>query len=217
MILRSVNLGHERPLDMGRQLVPTGIFKAPSDGPVRIGKLGLAGDFIADARHHGGPDQAVYVYGSIDYDWWAHELGEAMAPGTFGDNLTVAGLESAGCAVGDRLAIGDTVVVEVSAPRIPCATLARRMGDPQFVKRFRDAERPGLYCRVIVEGNVRIGDPVGLTPYAGDRVTALELFRENYATAHDAATLHRFLAPPLAERERRHLLAHLEKLPTPPA
>jgi MOSC domain-containing protein YiiM len=54
------------------------------------------------------------------------------------------------------------VVLEVTAPRIPCATLAARMGDPQFVKKYRRAERPGLYCRVIREGNLQTGNEVRL-------------------------------------------------------
>ncbi len=75
------------------------------------------------------------------------ELGTELAPGTFGENLTVGGLESMDYNIGDRFHIG-TVVLEVTAPRI-LASRWQRMGDPTFVKRFRYAERPGLYCRVI--------------------------------------------------------------------
>ena len=82
-------------------------------------------------------------------------------PGTFGENLTIAGVETAQALIGDRLAIGD-VLLEVTSPRIPCVTLAARMGDPGFVKRFRAAERPGFYCRVLQEGFVRAGDAVTL-------------------------------------------------------
>ena len=101
-------------------------------------------------KHHGGPDQAVYVYLSEDYDWWSKTLGRPIAPGTFGDNITISGLTSADLAIGDRLIAGD-VVIEVTTPRIPCNTLAARMGDPGFVKAYRDAGRPGAYCRVIAK------------------------------------------------------------------
>ncbi len=69
---------------------------------------------------------------------WARNSG----PGTFGDNLTLSDLESAQFNIGDRFHIG-SVMLEVTAPRIPCATLAARMGDPHFVKKYRRAERPG--------------------------------------------------------------------------
>ena len=68
---------------------------------------------------------------------------QELAPGTFGENLTISELESAPLAIGDRLHISG-VILEVTAPRIPCWKLAQRMGDPGFVKRFRAAERPGL-------------------------------------------------------------------------
>ena len=56
-----------------------------------------------DTKNHGGPDQAVYVYGGADYAWWSAELEQELAPGTFGENLTISDLESAPLAIGDRL------------------------------------------------------------------------------------------------------------------
>ncbi len=215
MRLASINLGRPRELIVGERTTTTGIYKRPVLGGVHVGRLGLAGDTVIDGTVHGGPDQAVYVYGSDDYDWWSFQFGRPLEPGFFGDNLTVDGLVSGDLAVGDRLAIGDAVVIEATAPRMPCNTLAQRIGNPQFVKRFRDAERPGLYCRVIVEGEVSAGDGVTVTPHAGDRVTMLELFRDHYARQRSEAALRRFLAAPLAERVRREKLEQLEKLTAP--
>jgi MOSC domain-containing protein YiiM len=143
----------------------------------------------------------VYIYGGADYAWWSVELGRELAPGTFGENLTISDLESAQLAIGDRLHIGD-VVLEVTAPRIPCETFAARMGDPIFVSRFRVAERPGAYCRVIREGTIQAGDVVTLEPYAGDVVTIAEVFSDYYESDHPLADIYRFLAVPLAERAR---------------
>ena len=103
--------------------------------------MGLESDTICDTENHGGVDQAVYVYGVPDYDWWAEALAKPLQPGTFGENLTVSDLESAGLQVGDRLEVG-TVVLEVTSPRVPCVTLAARMEDPTFVKRFRAGGAP---------------------------------------------------------------------------
>ena len=87
-----------------------------------------------------------------------------LEPGTFGENLTLDGLESARLNVGDMLHSG-AVTLQVTAARIPCATLAARMGDPGFVKRFRLAGRPGAYCRVLRTGMLQAGAPVTLERY----------------------------------------------------
>jgi len=201
MHLLSINIGTARAVDSTRPHALTGIYKEPVAGPVQVTRDGLPGDAIISKRHHGGPDQAVYVYGSTDYAWWSAELGRVLAPGTFGENLTISDLETAGLAIGDRLHIGD-VVLEVTAPRIPCDTFAARMGDPGFVARFRIAERPGAYCRVIREGTIQAGDVVTLEPYTGDVVTIAEVFSDYYESDHALADIYRFLAVPLAERAR---------------
>jgi MOSC domain-containing protein YiiM len=184
MELTSVNIGLRRTQPKGDQLETTGIYKIPADGPVEIRTLGIAGDFIGDTEDHGGPDQAIYVYGGRDYAWWAEQLARRLEPGTFGENLTISDLQSAERRVGDRLRIG-TAVLEVTAPRIPCSTLARRMGDPMFVKKYARAERPGLYCRVIKEGTVRAGDQVEVGAAAPESIGILELFREHYVRGKD--------------------------------
>jgi MOSC domain-containing protein YiiM len=209
--LLSVNVGGETPIGGARKSGKTGIFKRPVWGPVEVLSGGLAGDTVSDTENHGGPDQAVYVFGSPDYEWWSDELGWDLQPGTFGENLTVSDLESAAVCVGDRLEIG-SAVLEVTAPRIPCLTLAVRMGDPAFLKRFRRAERPGVYCRVVREGEVRAGDPVDYAPYAGERVPVLEVFRTFFDGSPSEGVLRRQLSVPIAVRARRAYEEQLAQL-----
>jgi MOSC domain-containing protein YiiM len=182
----------------------------PVVGAVEISELGLSGDSICNAKHHGGVDQAVYIYSEPDYKWWADRLGYELQPGTFGDNLTITELESSSSRIGDRFHIG-SVVLEAAAPRIPCGNLAARMGDPTFAKRFREAERPGLYCRVIQAGRVQKGDAVVLEPAAGSVVRSLELFRDFYSPAVDEPAIRRFLAAPIAVRARTALEKRLKE------
>ena len=196
----SVHIGAARTLAVGGRSIRTGIFKS-AVASARVHALGLVGDDVCDAQHHGGPDQAVYVYTRDDYAWFQGEHGLRFAPGAFGENLTVEGCESAGVAVGDRFAFAE-VVLEATAPRIPCNTLATSLGNRALPRHFRAAERPGFYCRVVREGEVRAGEPVTRTPYAGERVTIAELFRSAYESAPSAEALRRHLETPLSARER---------------
>lgn len=211
MKIISVNAGRATALPIKNKPRMTGIFKTPVDGAARIGSLGLQGDAVCDTRHHGGVDQAIYVFGAPDYEWWSAELGRELPPGTFGENLTISGLESATLSVGDRL-IMDEVVLEITSPRIPCGTLAARIGDPQFVKRFRFAERPGVYCRVIREGTIRAGEAARLEPHTGPTISVLESFRDFYLDQWDEERLRRHLAAPIAIRERDDLERKLAEL-----
>ncbi|HEY9527928.1 MAG TPA: MOSC domain-containing protein [Anaerolineales bacterium] len=210
MNLISVNLGQERILQRNGRAERTGIFKFPTNESVKVTKLGLEGDVIVSKKHHGGPDQAVYVYGTGDYAWWSQELGQEITPGTFGENLTISALESAQFNIGDYLHI-DEVTLQVTAPRIPCKTFAGRMEDPQWVKRFRHAERPGLYCRVIREGFVKTGDPVSMERYCGDTISILEMFVDYYKNNKNEETLRRHLRAPIAIRARMDLEKELQQ------
>lgn len=211
MQLISVNIGEKRTHPKGDSFETTGIYKLPTPDPVRVTSLGMQSDFICDQDSHGGPDQAVYVYGATDYSWWSQQLNRVLEPGTFGENLTISEMQSAQFKIGDRLHVG-TVVLEVTGPRTPCSTLAARMRDPMFVRKYRRAELPGLYCRVIQEGTVQVGDSVTLESDPGPGVTTLELFREHYRREKDEMALRRFLAAPVAARIRSKLEKDLGKL-----
>ncbi|CAM3963339.1 MOSC domain-containing protein [Deinococcus frigens] len=159
----------------------TGIHKQPVNGAVSIGRLGLSGDHILDTENHGGPDQAVYIYTAPDYAFWCAELGRTLEPGTFGENLLFSDLDSAPVRLGQRFGVGG-VLLEVTFARVPCVTLAERMGDPGFVRRFREARRPGMYARVIREGGVRAGDAVTLANAVADGApTVLDHFESCFA------------------------------------
>jgi MOSC domain-containing protein YiiM len=211
MNLISLNIGQKRTQQRKDHIETTGIYKFPVHEPVEIKPLGIEEDVICDKKNHGGPDQAVYVYGAADYEWWSTELGTEIVPGTFGENLTISELESAQFNIGDYIHIGE-VILQVTAPRIPCGTFATRMDDPQWVKRFRQAERPGLYCRVIREGILKAGDPVSVERYMGETISILDMFRDYYDKNKSEETLHRHLNAPIAIRDRRDLEKELQKL-----
>ena len=209
--LVSANIGQKRTLQRQDRVEQTGIFKMPASTPVKITRLGLDGDVIISKKHHGGPDQAIYVYGEADYGWWSNQLGREIGPGTFGENLTISELESAQFNIGDYLHFGE-ITLQVTAPRIPCGTFAARMEDPQWVKKFRQAERPGLYCRVLQEGTLRTGDTVSSEKYTGETISILEVFRDYYDRNKSAETIRRHLNAPVAIRVRQSVEKELAVL-----
>lgn len=200
MRVASINRGQPESISFGEREILTGIGKRPVASSIRISESGLDGDTIVDTELHGGPDQAVYVYGVADYAWWSQTLGREIVYGTFGDNLTIDALPS-DLNTGDRLMIGD-VILEATAPRIPCSTLAAKMQDSNFGLKFRRAERPGFYFRVLNEGEIATGDSVVLVENPADCISMLQQFRLSYALHPTAAELQHALEAPLAERMR---------------
>lgn len=196
--LLSVNVGAPRNIPGTGAL--TGIYKEPVSGPVAIGRNGIDTDVIADRRHHGGTDQAIYVYFEGDYEFWAGE-GVETAPGLFGENLTIAGPDSATTAIGDRFAIGDCIL-EVTYHRTPCMTFAAKMGEPRWLKRFHKARRPGAYCRVIQPGAVEAGMAVGITPYQGERISVSELMGFDGVADIPRDFMSRALTTPIRDKTR---------------
>ncbi len=187
--LRSVNVVHALIPDVRGDLDRTAIDKRPVPGRAAVHRLGVAGDRQYDTRHHGGPDKAVYAYAVEDLDWWAGELGRELGPGRFGENLTTEGVDVTGAVIGERWRIGPAgdgrdgpagvvagVVIEVSMPRIPCATFQGFMGEPRWVKRFSAHGAPGAYLRVIEEGSVAPGDPIEVLDRPAHGVTIGEVF-----------------------------------------
>ncbi len=210
MQLISINLGKPQPLQIGNRATTTGIYKARVE-TAQVTALGLLGDHIDDREHHGGPDQAVYVYSAEDYDWWVEQLGEPLQPGTFGENLTFSSFGPEPVRIGDRFRVGP-VLLEVSAPRIPCATLASRMNDPQFVKKFRQAQRPGFYARVLEAGLIQQHQAIQKIAAPAHNPTLVEVFNLWYDKTTDAAILRRILTTPLAERARAVYAERLQSL-----
>jgi MOSC domain-containing protein YiiM len=206
----SVNAGRSELMRIGARTVETGIRK----GPVargHVGALGLAGDVVADVENHGGLDQALYLYSSDDYAFWAAELGGTPEPGTFGENLTLSSFGAEPVRIGARFRIG-AALLEVTAPRIPCAVFATRMGAPDWVKRFAEARRPGLYVRVLEPGEIAAGDPVERLADGNGHPTVVDLMDVWYDKDPDPALLERLLASPLAVRARANVENKLARI-----
>jgi MOSC domain-containing protein YiiM len=206
----SVNAGSAELMKIGARTVTTGIRKAPVERGY-AGPLGLEGDVVADEKHHGGPDQALYLYSSEDYAWWGGELASVPGPGTFGENLTLSSFGSGEVRIGDRFRVGPALL-EATAARIPCSTFATRMGEPEWVKRFAAARRPGIYVRVLEPGEVAVGDAVARIDGDGEQPLVVDLMDVWYDSAPEPDLLERLLRSPLAVRARADIEKKLARV-----
>ncbi len=209
MLLDSIQIGSARPSAAGA-LNTTGIYKEPVQTAI-IATSGLVDDVVVDTKNHGGPDQAVYLYTRDDYDYWERELQVPLAGGYFGENLTISGFASADINVGDRFELG-SVTLEATAARIPCAVFQERMDLTHWVHRFREGARPGVYCRVIGEGNVTTGDEVKHTVAADQNITIAETLDLYYDRSASVERIEQALRSPIAERLRDDLERRLDRL-----
>jgi MOSC domain-containing protein YiiM len=155
----SVNLGKVRQIQLRGRDQGTGIYKEPVTGRVAARDHHLEGDVQADLRVHGGPAKAVYSYAAEDYRWWEEALDRQMPPGTFGENLTLEGVDVSNALIGERWRIG-TVLLQVTQPRFPCWKLGVKMDDRHFPERFAIGGRPGAYLAIIEEGDLGAGDRI---------------------------------------------------------
>jgi MOSC domain-containing protein YiiM len=174
--LSSVQVGRPRDFDFNGRPATSAIWKSPVVGPVAVRGVNLDGDDQADREAHGGPDKAVYAYALEDLEWWGQQLGRDLHSGEFGENLTTVEIDVTHARVGERWAIG-TTVLEVSEPRVPCWRLGVRMNDPEFPRRFTQALRPGAYLRIITEGFLAAGDVVHVIARPDHEVTIQDVFR----------------------------------------
>ena len=184
VVVESVNVGTPQEAVWNRQTFTTAIIKRPVRGRVRMAGVNAEGDDQADRTVHGGPDKAIYAYGTLDYEWWHEEHGVDPMPGLFGENLTLSGIDLGACLIGERWRVG-SALLEVSEPRIPCYKLAYRMNDPHFVKLFGKALRPGSYFRIVEEGEVGAGDRAELAYRPGEHELTVRETMRIYLFAKD--------------------------------
>ena len=191
-VVESVNIGRPRP-NPDKDVDATGIDKRAVDGPVEVRDpgpkttglgSGLVGDYIGDVANHGGSDQAVYAFAREDLDDWERRLGRTLPNGFFGENLTTSGIDVAGARIGEQWQIGDTVVLQVREPRIPCSTFRGWVGEKGWLKTFTEVARPGAYLSVLVPGTIRGGDAVRIVHRPAHDVTISLSYRALMTERH---------------------------------
>ena len=156
----AISVGGPREIEWRGRQVRTSIFKTPVSRRVAVRRDNVEGDQQSDLSVHGGADKAVYAYPAEHYAFWRTELPDVDLPwGSFGENLTTAGLLESDVRIGDRYRVGTAELV-VTQPRMPCYKLGIRFGRPDIVKRFLQSGRSGFYLAVEREGDAGAGDVI---------------------------------------------------------
>ncbi len=166
--------GDENSNDFLKKQYTTASIKDPVNKKVKVTKLSIVGDSVADTIHHGGVDKAVFANSINNYTSWKEFLGKDELPyGALGENLTFDTLDESNVCIGDIHKIG-SVTMQVSQPRQPCWKISRRWEHNNFMKEIYNSGKTGWYYRVIEEGSFEAGDDVELISRLENRLTIFE-------------------------------------------
>jgi MOSC domain-containing protein YiiM len=146
-----------------------GVPKPPVER-AHVGRLGLDGDKHHDTINHGGERGAVCLYAQEAIERIRAD-GHQAYPGSYGENLTLLGIDWGALRAGDRLVIGagdDGPLLELTQYATPCDTQERwfvegRIGRISHAAYPEDAR---FYARVLREGEVAPGATVRVEPAA---------------------------------------------------
>ena len=143
---------------------PTGIFKLPVEGVVRIGVEGLIGDAQADRRVHGGPEKAVHHFPLENHRRLAAQFVEQAAgfvASGLGENIATEGMTEDNVCIGDVYEVG-SVRLQVSQPRSPCWKIDARHGREGITRYIAEHGIAGWYYRVLQTGEAQAGNALRL-------------------------------------------------------
>ena len=186
--LLSINVAQATPVEIQGRRILTAIGKQPvstesAPSRIEVRPLGLAGDEQADLSVHGGLSKAVYAYPVEHHAFWqtvraqagVQAWGEALPPGSLGENLALTGLLEDEAHIGDLLRFPDCTLA-ISEPRRPCFKLEARLGFKHAIKMMAQSGFCGFYLAVRVPGTIAAGEAFELIP--GPReVSIRDLFR----------------------------------------
>jgi MOSC domain-containing protein YiiM len=129
--------------------------------PVQEGRLLAGHGFEGDAHAGPGPKQVSML--AWESALGMRSRGADVGYGSFGENITTSGMDARRVRVGDRIALGDRAVVEVTGIGKKChrpCGIFRRVGSCIMPEE-------GVFCAVIEGGLIRVGDTV--TPLRAER------------------------------------------------
>ena len=126
-----------------------------------VNELGMIGDEHKFPDIHGGPERALCLF-SLERILELQSEGHPIFPGAVGENVTISGLDWNAITPGQRLSLGDKVVVEITSYTTPCNSIPESFVDGQY-QRISQKVNPGysrVYARVLRPGRIATGQAV---------------------------------------------------------
>ncbi len=128
-----------------------------------VTELGLIGDDHRFPEIHGGPERALCLF-SLDRILELQGEGHSIFPGAVGENVTISGLDWDRMKPGQRLVLGEEVLIEITTYTSPCNSIADTFADGKY-QRISQKVHPGysrVYARVLQPGRLTVGQAVRL-------------------------------------------------------
>jgi MOSC domain-containing protein YiiM len=130
--------------------------------PLESARLVVGHGIEGDLNGKGNPARQLNV---MSFETLAQLSAEGFKtdPGEMGEQITLRGLDINALESGTRVQLGEQAVIEVIKPRTGCERFEAIQGH----LRSDAAGRLGVMARVVVDGVVRVGDPVKVLEAAG--------------------------------------------------
>lgn len=128
-----------------------------------VTELGVVGDDHKFPDIHGGPERALCLF-SLDRILELQGEGHSIFPGAVGENVTISGLDWDRMTPGQRLALGEDVVIEITTYTSPCNSIENSFAGGKY-QRISQKVHPGysrVYARVLKPGRLTVGQTVRL-------------------------------------------------------
>jgi len=180
-------------------------------GPQALKIFGLHGDAVMDRRFHGGADKALCAYFSDHFPQINTALGLNCSAGSFGENLTISGLDETKVHIGDSFKMG-TAEIQCTEPRQPCFKLAKIHESPELIHFLRETGFTGAYFRVLKAGQVSPGDELELIQSPAGKFSIAKANDLLYKNKKDDALIEEILSiKELSSTLRKYFQKKLEK------
>ena len=176
MKITSTNIAKPTTIIWNDKEVITGIYKAPINESIYLGKYDVKGDEVTDRKYHGGEFKACYLFSENHYEYWKNLYPNLdWNWGMFRENLTVSGLDETKIKIGDIYKVGEALI-QITQSREPCFKFGVKFGSQRALKQFIDYGFSGTYVRVLEEGLVKTGDKFQLVKQAENSITTYQFF-----------------------------------------
>ena len=145
------------------------------------------------------------------YPYWEKKLSIKMSPGSFGENLSISGLDENLVNIGDVFRIGEAEI-QISQPRQPCHKASKLFGLKNMACQVQKTGFTGFYGRVLQPGWMKPGDNLKLVNRDAKRITIEMANHLMYRDKKNVMRINELLClEPLSKEWRRIFATRIKK------